>query len=88
MYKDEISQMTQDSNESPKTGIMEQKSRGLILKEQMQKKSAEYAQGKGWLVDGSNHTDVQTTPMRKKHSTGLCTGSSLCVRCLLYLFFE
>lgn len=47
MYKDEISQMTQDSNESPKTGIMEQKSRGLILKEQMQKKSAEYAQGKG-----------------------------------------
>ena len=27
----------QDSNESPKTGIMEQKSRGLILKEQMQK---------------------------------------------------
>lgn len=36
MYKDEISQMNQDSNESPKTGIMEQKSRGLILKEQMQ----------------------------------------------------
>ena len=76
----------QDSNESPKTGIMKQKSRGLILKERMQKNSVENVQGKGWLVEGSNHTDVPTTLMRK--NTLLAFALVLCLRCLLYLFFE